>query len=85
MIGGSKKNIEVRYYASLREQAGKESETILTDCRTYGDLYEDLRRKYPFTLNLDMMQVAVDDAFVSMGAEIYSGQRIVFIPPMAGG
>jgi molybdopterin-guanine dinucleotide biosynthesis protein A len=43
-------NIKVQYYALLREQAGRSEEALVTTARTPRELYEELRRRYPFSL-----------------------------------
>ena len=44
------REIRVQYYALLREQAGRSTETLQTRARTPRELYLELRAKYPFTL-----------------------------------
>ena len=42
--------INVQYYALLREQAGRSEETLVTTARTPRELYEELRERHPFSL-----------------------------------
>lgn len=77
--------IKVQYFASLREKAGRVEETLEVGETSYGQLYEILKDKYQFTLPSDMVQVAVNDEFSSMHKMINSGDKVVFIPPVAGG
>lgn len=79
------KKIEVRYFASLRELAGTDRETLTVDSATYGDLYDKLAGKYKFPLPRGMVQVAVNDEFSDLKLPILDGARVVFIPPVAGG
>lgn len=79
------KNIKVRYFALLREQAKTENETLQTGCKTLGELYNSLKEKHGFSLPLEMIQVAVNDEFSHITSEVPEGARIVFIPPVAGG
>lgn len=79
------KSIKLVYFALLREKANKESEEINTEAKTYGELYLELSHRYNFELPNHMVQVAVDDFFTSMSSEIQDHQKIVFIPPVAGG
>lgn len=79
------KSVNVQYFALLRDQAGKDSETVQVECKTCADLYTELSGKYQFTLPLKMIQVAVNDEFSKLNQEITDGDRIVFIPPVAGG
>jgi len=79
------KQIDIQYFALLREQAGASKETLTINCTTYAELYQQLKNKYQFTLPLEMIQVAVNDEFTRMNSEITNGARVVFIPPVAGG
>lgn len=79
------KNINVRYFALLSEEAGLDQEKLSVSCRTYGELYSFLKDKHKFTLPLEMIQVAVDDEFSHLSHEVADGSSIVFIPPVAGG
>jgi molybdopterin converting factor subunit 1 len=77
-------SINVRYFASLREKAGVDSENLNFD-GTYDELYQWLCDKYQFSLPASMVQVAVNDEFSSMNDFITPDEKIVFIPPVAGG
>lgn len=79
------KSVSIRYFASLREAAGQEGENIQTSAATYQDLYRELGARYGFNLPADMVQVAVNEEFSQLKHEIRDGDRIVFIPPVAGG
>jgi len=79
------KSVEVRYFALLREEAGRDMETLDVNCRTYAELYEVLREKHKFRLPGTMVQVAVNDEYVTLQSEVTPGARVVFIPPVAGG
>ena len=76
--------INVKYFASLREKAGIESEE-LSFTGTYQDLYQMLSEKYGFNLPHTMVQVAVNDEFSLMNSKILPNSKVVFIPPVAGG
>ncbi|MFP5385688.1 MAG: molybdopterin converting factor subunit 1 [Bacteriovoracia bacterium] len=77
-------SIKVKYFASLREKAGTDSEDVSFE-GTYRELYEELSKKHDFTLPHEMVQVAVDDEFTSMNALVIQNAKVVFIPPVAGG
>lgn len=79
------KKISIHYFALLREQASKDSEIISTGLKTYGQLYNHLKTEYGFSLNIDLVQVAVNDEFSAMDCEITNEAKVVFIPPVAGG
>ena len=77
--------IHVQYFAILSEQRGLAQEKIATTAATPGALYEELRGRHQFTLPADRIRAAVNDAFVDADALLHEGDRVVFIPPVAGG
>ena len=79
------KNLTVQYFAILREQRGLASEQVATAAATPTALYEELRARHPFTLPADRVRAAINDEFVAPDAMLKDGDRIVFIPPVAGG
>lgn len=79
------REIRVQYYALLREQAGRSSETLQTRARTPRELYLELGARYPFTLPPEMLRVAVNAEFGEWTQPLKPGDAVVFIPPVAGG
>ncbi len=79
------REIRVQYYALLREQAGRSTETLQTRARTPRDLYDELKARYPFTLPAEMLRVAVNAEFGDWSQPLKAGDAVVFIPPVAGG
>lgn len=78
--------LSIRYFAILREQRGLTEETLATTAATPAALYEELRVRHGFTLPGDRIRAAVNDAFVDAHATaLRPGDRVVFIPPVAGG
>ena len=77
--------LQVQYFAILREQRGLSQEQLTTAAATPAALYEELRARHRFTLPGDRIRAAVNDAFVDAGSALHDGDRIVFIPPVAGG
>jgi molybdenum cofactor guanylyltransferase len=77
--------ITVQYYALLREQAGRSTEVLTTGARTPRELYEELRKRHPFSLAPEMLRVAVNDEFGDWSQRLAEGDAVVFIPPVAGG
>jgi sulfur-carrier protein len=78
-------SLHIQYFAILREQRGLSNETLTTGATTPGALYDELRARHHFTLPADRVRAAVNDAFVDSSAALRDGDRIVFIPPVAGG
>jgi len=79
-------SLKVWYFAQLKELSGVESETVTIGSeKTYADLYQSLSLRYRFPIPAEMIQVAVNDEFAGMDAELSPGAQVVFIPPVAGG
>jgi len=79
------RTIRVQYYALLREQAGRSDEMLTTQARTPRELYAELAIRYPFTLPVEMLRVAVNAEFGEWSQPLAAGDAVVFIPPVAGG
>ncbi len=77
--------IEVTYYAMLKEQRGCAAEIIQTGARNTGALYEELANTYGFRFPKERLKVARNDAFVDWSTPLEDGDRVAFIPPVAGG
>ena len=77
--------VDIQYFAILREQRGVAHEKLVTAAATPAALYEELRARHGFTLPGDRVRAAVNDAFVAASAPLREGDRVVFIPPVAGG
>lgn len=76
---------DVQYFAILREQRGLSQEKLNSVAATPAALYEELRARHGFTLPANRVRAAVNDAFVDASTPLRDGDRIVFIPPVAGG
>ncbi|MGH8270439.1 MAG: MoaD/ThiS family protein, partial [Steroidobacteraceae bacterium] len=79
------RRIDVQYYALLREQAGRSSESLVTTAGTPRELYHELRQRYPFSLAPEMLRVAINSEFGDWSQRLGEGDSVVFIPPVAGG
>jgi sulfur-carrier protein len=77
--------INVQYFAILREQRGLTGEELSTGAPTAEALYEELRGRHKFSLPAARIRAAVNDEFVPPGTALRNGDRVVFIPPVAGG
>jgi sulfur-carrier protein len=77
--------LNVQYFAILREQRGLSQERLSTAATTPAALYAELCARHQFTLPADRIRAAVNDTFVDSAAPLRDGDRIVFIPPVAGG
>lgn len=79
------RRIDVQYYALLREQTGRSSESLMTSAGTPRELYEELKQRYPFSLAPEMLRVAINSEFGDWTQRLNPGDSVVFIPPVAGG
>ena len=77
--------INIQYYAILREQAGRSTESLETRAGTPAALYAELATRYPFTLAQEQLKVAVNGEFADFARSLSAGDAVVFIPPVAGG
>ena len=77
--------IHLRYYALLREQAGRQTETVDTAARTPEALYAELAARHGFRLAQSQLKVAVNASFTDWSRPLDEGDEVVFIPPVAGG
>jgi molybdopterin-guanine dinucleotide biosynthesis protein A len=78
-------SVTVEYFAVFRERAKRASEEIALDGATLAEVYERLRARHGFALERASVHVAVNDAYASWDAALKPGDRLVFIPPVAGG
>lgn len=79
------RTLNVQYFAVLREQAGRSEERLDTSARNAEQLYAELTARHRLTLPREMLRVAINDEFGEWGQPLSDGDRIVFIPPVAGG
>ncbi|WP_372370474.1 MoaD/ThiS family protein [Candidatus Uabimicrobium sp. HlEnr_7] len=79
------KNIEVEYYAILREERGCKQENTTTLSTTPRELYLELQKKYGFTLSIENVKPAINDDFVDWDYLLQVNDKVVFIPPVTGG
>lgn len=77
--------LRLRYYALLREQAGRQDETVDTEAQTASALYAELAARHGFRLPQAQLKVAVNAAFADWSTPLADGDEVVFIPPVAGG
>ncbi|HEY3730566.1 MAG TPA: NTP transferase domain-containing protein [Steroidobacteraceae bacterium] len=82
---GASRRLSVRYFALLREQAGRSSEVVHTQAATPRELYDELRRRHGLSLAPEFLRVAVNDEFGDWRAPLADGDSVVFLPPVAGG
>lgn len=76
--------VSIEYFAILRERAGCSREDLTTDAATLGELYGELQRRHSFPA-MGQVKAAINDEFRDLQSPLSDGDRIVFIPPVAGG
>jgi molybdopterin-guanine dinucleotide biosynthesis protein A len=79
------RRLSVRYFALLREQAGRSSEVVHTQAATPRELYAELQRRHGLSLAPEFLRVAVNDEFGDWRVPLADGDSVVFLPPVAGG
>jgi molybdopterin converting factor subunit 1 len=79
------RSITVQYFALLREQAACSEEQVASAAPTAGALYAELKARHGFTLPERSLKVAVNDEFAPWDQPLNDRDRVVFIPPVAGG
>ncbi len=77
--------ISIEYFAILKEQRGRATETIETNAATPGALYAELRDQHSFSLERSSLKVAVNEDFSDWDSALKDNDTVVFIPPVAGG
>jgi sulfur-carrier protein len=78
-------HITIHYYAILREQRGCDAESWEASSSSLHDLYRELQEAFHFTLPAAHVRPAVNDEFCAWDRPIADGDRVVFVPPVAGG
>ena len=79
-------SINVLYFASLADEANCHEEKIkVPQSTSLTELYEHLSQKHRFSRPQSELRVAVNDYFAKWTDEIYEGDSVVFITPVAGG
>ncbi len=78
--------LQVRFFAILREQAGCSTLEVETTARDAAGLYTELQHRFPgLTFPARLLRVSLNERFADFSAPLTAGDRVVFIPPVAGG
>lgn len=77
--------LQVRFFAVLREQAGCSALTVDTTARTPAALYAELQTKHALTFPVALLRVSLNERYADMTTPLSAADRVVFIPPVAGG
>jgi molybdopterin synthase sulfur carrier subunit len=77
--------VDVLYFASLRDAAGCDGESVETTAVDARALYDELRARHGFSFGNERLRAAIDGAFVAWNAPLHEGAEIAFLPPVSGG
>lgn len=77
--------VRLLYFASLRDAARCEHETVASAAESLATLYEQARARHGFALPRDRLRVARNGAFAHWDDTAVDGDEIAFIPPVSGG
>lgn len=79
------RQLHVRFFAVLREQAGCSAVDVESAAPTPAALYAELQARHALTFPVALLRVSVNERYADMSTPLAAGDRIVFIPPVAGG
>ena len=79
------RTLQIQYFALLREQAGRNAETVSSQARDARELYGELRARHGLLLEPEQLRVAVNEEFADWSQALHEGDTVVFLPPVAGG
>ena len=78
-------NIEIQYFAALRELTGCACETLSVQADSNPkNVYQQLKNQYDLP-DQKRLKVAINDCFCSWESVLTNDDTIVFIPPVTGG
>lgn len=79
------RRLTVRFFAVLREQAGCRELTLETTATNPAELYGELSRSHGLQVPAAILAFAVNERYATADAFLAEGDRVTFIPPVAGG
>ena len=79
------RQINVRFFAILREQAGCSAVDVESAAPTPAALYTELQARHALTFPAALLRVSINERYADMSTPLAAGDRVVFIPPVAGG
>lgn len=79
------RQLHVRFFAILREQAGCTLLKLESAAATPAALYAELQASHRLTFPAALLRVSVNERYADMATPLAAGDRVVFIPPVAGG
>ncbi len=77
--------VRLLYFASLREAAGRDDETVHSSAGDLAALYAETAARHGLQWPRERLRVAVDGAFACWDDALADGSEVAFIPPVSGG
>jgi molybdopterin synthase sulfur carrier subunit len=77
--------VRLLYFASLREAAGRDGETVHSAAADLAALYAEATARHALGWPRERLRVAVDGAFAHWDDAVREGSEVAFIPPVSGG
>lgn len=77
--------VHLLYFASLRDGARCDRETVEVQVASLQELYELARARHAFVLPRSRLRVARNGAFADWQEMAVDGDEVAFIPPVSGG
>ena len=85
-MSASTHTFHVRFFAILREQAGCAAIEVSSAASDPNQLYAELQQRFPgLVFPARLLRVSVNERYAPMDVALKAGDRVVFIPPIAGG
>jgi molybdopterin converting factor subunit 1 len=79
------RRITVKFFALLREQAGCREVTLDTAAPTPAALYLELMQTRDLKIPPGILTYAINERYQPADTPLAAGDRVAFIPPVAGG
>lgn len=77
--------VHIQYFALLKEERGLHNEVLSTEAKNLCELYDELKHRHGFSLDRKQLKAAVNDQFASWEQSLTENDKVVFVPPVAGG
>lgn len=77
--------LNVRYFAVLRDRAGRGKEEVVTNALTARALVDELILIRKLGLPSPLIRIAINGVFAEDSTPLAEGDEVVLLPPVAGG